>query len=193
MDAYTAYTKYLLLEANDFQLNSEPLKCTDLDSDKEAILVFENSTDGIRLCDMCPNLPPFDKMLGVIINQEDNQPRSTKYNLNFEQCFMHCVDDKHCIGYSYSEAKKICLTFNQMRADNERLQFINQTEGWTTVLIKQPMGGDSKLDLYKKYPDIRQWKTTKSRFISRMFTIVSNDKKLFINDISFSFKWMSIV
>ncbi|CAF1628815.1 unnamed protein product, partial [Adineta ricciae] len=140
LDAYIAYTKYLLLEANDFQLNSEPLMCTDLDPNRDAVVVFENSTDGIHLCDLCPNLPPFDKMLGIVINQEDNPPRSTKHNLDFEQCFMTCVDDKQCIGYSYSETEKTCLTFDRIRADSERLQLANQTDQWTTVLIKQPTG-----------------------------------------------------
>ncbi|CAF1535096.1 unnamed protein product [Adineta steineri] len=140
LDAYIAYTKYLLLEANNFQLNSVPLMCTDLDPNKEAILVFENSTDGIYLCDACPYLPPFDKMLGIIINQNDNIPQSTMHNLEFDQCFINCVDDKQCIGYSYSETNKTCLTFSHMRIDNDRLQLANQEEKWTTIIIKQPTG-----------------------------------------------------
>jgi len=140
LNAYIAYTKYLLLEANDFQLNSEPLMCVDLDPNKEAVLTFENSSDGIRLCDICPNLPPFDKMFGIIINQEDNIPLSAMSKLKFDECFIVCVDDERCIGYSYSETNKTCLTFDRMRASDDRLQMANQEEKWTTVLIKQPTG-----------------------------------------------------
>ncbi|CAF4709633.1 unnamed protein product [Rotaria sp. Silwood1] len=140
LDAYIAYTKYLLLEANDFQLNSESLMCIDLDPHNKTILTFENSSDGIRLCDLCPNLPPFDKLFGVIINQVDNAPLETKHNIKFDDCFMECVDNKQCIGYSYSETNKTCLTFNSMRASDDRLQLAHQEEKWTTVSIKQPTG-----------------------------------------------------
>ncbi|CAF3696326.1 unnamed protein product, partial [Rotaria socialis] len=140
LNAYISYTKYLLLQANDFQLNSEPLMCVDLDPNKDAIVTFENSSDGIRLCDMCPNLPPFDKMFGIIINQVDNIPLSTMSKLKFDECFMECVDDERCIGYSYSEKHKKCLTFDRIRASDDRLEMANQEDKWTTVLVKQPIG-----------------------------------------------------
>ena len=119
---------------------SNPLECIDLDEDEETFITFENSTDGFRICDLCPNIPPFDQLTHISINQEDNIPLSIKHHIDFSDCFMECLDDKRCIAYSYSKTHRVCLTFSKMRANADHLQLSDELEYWVTVIIKQPTG-----------------------------------------------------
>ncbi|CAF0812441.1 unnamed protein product [Adineta steineri] len=132
---YIDYTKYLLISANDFSIPSEPLRCIDLDPQKQRIVVFNETNEGIRFCDLCPNLPPFNKYPDYFINSE---PLKQIENSRFDQCFLLCVEDIHCIGYSYNENNFTCLTFNQTTiVGTNGLVYRSQ---WITILIKQPIG-----------------------------------------------------
>ena len=132
---YIDYSKYLLLEANGFHFPVEPLRCTDLDPQNQAVLTFNSSDEGIRFCDLCPNFPPFDKYPDYFIR---STPLTQTANIKFDECFLLCVEDIRCIGYSYNQQNFTCFTFNQTS--------IIGTNGlvyrpyWTTVLIKQPIG-----------------------------------------------------
>lgn len=132
---YIDYAKYLLLEANNFDFPVEPLQCTDLIPGNEIILTFESSNDGIRLCDLCPNLPSFDKYPDYFIR---SIPLIKTSNITFDECFVLCVEDIQCIGYSYNQQNSTCLTFNQTSITG--INGLVYQEQWITILIKQPIG-----------------------------------------------------
>ena len=129
---YIDYSKYLLLQANDFDVPVEPLRCTDLDPQNQAVLTFNSSDKGIRFCDLCPNLPPFDKYSDYFIR---SMPLTQTANIKFDECFLLCVEDVRCIGYSYNQQNFTCFTFNQTS-----IKGLTYRPNWITVLIKQPIG-----------------------------------------------------
>ena len=135
MTNYIDYSKYLLLQANDFHFPLESLRCTDLDPQNQAVLTFNYSDEGIRFCDLCQNLPLFDKYPDYLIR---SIPLTQRSNIKFDECFLLCVNDVRCIGYSYNQQNFTSFTFNQTS-----IQGINglvYRPNWLTVLIKQPIG-----------------------------------------------------
>lgn len=132
---YIDYSKYLLLEANDFDISVESLRCTDLDPQKQAVLTFDSSDEGIRLCDLCPNLPPFDKYPDYLVR---SIPLTQTANVKADECFLLCVEDIQCIGYSYNQHNFTCFTFNQSSIIGTH--GLAYRPNWITVLIKQPIG-----------------------------------------------------
>lgn len=132
---YIAYSKYLLIEANDFVVPSQPLLCTDFDPQKQVVMTFNDTQDGIRVCDLCPNFPPFDKYPDYVIS---STPLTKTDNAEFDDCFYACVSDVRCIGYSYHRENLTCLTFNQTSIVGTK-GLIYEAQ-WTTILIKQPVG-----------------------------------------------------
>ncbi|CAF0939778.1 unnamed protein product [Adineta ricciae] len=133
--SYIDYTKFLLISANGFAIPSQPLRCVDLDPQKQRVLVFNETNEGIRFCDLCPNLPPYHKYPDYIIR---GNPLTTTENARFDQCFLQCVQDVRCIGYSYNQQNSTCLTFSQtaIRGTNGLVY----QQYWQTILIKQPIG-----------------------------------------------------
>ncbi|UJR22030.1 hypothetical protein I4U23_025097 [Adineta vaga] len=132
---YIDYTKYLLISANNFLIPSEPLRCIEFDPQKQRILVFNETNEGIRFCDLCPNLPPFDKYADYMIKAN---PLNQIENSRFDQCFLECVQNVQCIGYSYNSKNFTCLIFKETEIIGTS-GLVYQQE-WITVLVKQPIG-----------------------------------------------------
>lgn len=132
---YIDYSKYLLFKANNFVLPAEPLHCTDFDPQKQVVLTFKNSTQGIRFCDICPNLVPFDKYPDYLIR---STAITKTVNSGFDECFLICVNDVRCIGYSHHQENFTCLTFNQTSITGSN--GLVYQPNWTTILIRQPVG-----------------------------------------------------
>lgn len=123
------------MQDNDLDLSVESLHCNDLDPENEAVLTFNSSDEGVRFCDLCPNFPSFDKYPDYFIR---SIPLTQTSNIKFDECFLLCVEDIRCIGYSYNQQNFTCFTFNETSIKGTN-GLVYQSD-WTTVLIKQPIG-----------------------------------------------------
>lgn len=126
---YQNYVKFLLLKANKFSVTPERLPCVAVDPEKKYIFGV-GEDEGIRICDLCPNLP-FSKLRNIFIN---NNPMNQSANLNFQECFSFCVDDDKCMALSFDQIDKTCYIYNSTYG-----LFQSETN-YTTVLINQPVG-----------------------------------------------------
>uniref|UniRef100_T1KLX8 Chitinase n=1 Tax=Tetranychus urticae TaxID=32264 RepID=T1KLX8_TETUR len=127
--SFENFVKYLLLKSHDFIATPTQLKCTQLDPDK-SIIMQVGDDDGVRICDLCPNLP-FLYLKDIFL---DRIPSNTTSNVDFQDCFGLCEANSRCLSLSYDQESLKCYMFNST------VGIFTSDSNWKTILMSQPSG-----------------------------------------------------